>query len=105
MIFTNDTLKNIKSASDVKHALNSDSHFFDRNTMKFFGDKMSSYGIRTVDGMRVMYRKPNAMVNVFGEWKQTRRAFFGAWQIVPKGDHVALEPLNETQKDSVYTQL
>lgn len=27
---------------------NSDSHFFDRKTMKFFGDTMRNYGVRLV---------------------------------------------------------
>ena len=105
MIFTSDTLKNIKSASDVKYALNSDSHFFDRNTMRFFGDKMTSFGIRTIDGMRVMYRKPSAMVNVFGTWKRTGKDYFSAWQLVPHGDHIEISPLTKEQQSAIYSQL
>ena len=32
-----------------------DSHFFDRKTMKFFGDTMSNYGVRKaeIDGVAV----------------------------------------------------
>ena len=38
----------IKTASQLKSFAESgqDSHFFDRDTLKFFGDKMSNYGIR-----------------------------------------------------------
>ena len=38
-----------------------DSHFFDRKTMKFFGDTMRNYGVRKteIDGVAVweLYRK------------------------------------------------
>lgn len=41
----------IKTASDLKYAVEQsgrEPHFFDRRTMKFFGDKMSNYGVRRV---------------------------------------------------------
>lgn len=105
MIYTEETLKDIKTPSQVKYALKEDSYFFSRKTMKFFGDNMTSFGIKTIDGMRIMYRKPSAWVNVFGTRKQAGRDFFGAWQIIPKNDHLDIQPLTEKQKESVYNQI
>lgn len=37
--------------SELKHAIESrgtESHFFDRRTMRFFGDSMRNYGVRAV---------------------------------------------------------
>lgn len=37
--------------SELKHAVNQaghESHFFDRDAMKFFGDTMKNYGVRSV---------------------------------------------------------
>ena len=39
----------IKTASDLKYAVERsghEPHFFTRSTMKFFGDRMSNYGLR-----------------------------------------------------------
>jgi hypothetical protein len=39
----------IKTASDLKFAVETaghEPHFFTRDTMKFFGDRMSNYGVR-----------------------------------------------------------
>jgi hypothetical protein len=39
----------IKTASDLKYAVvqaNEEPYFFTRSTMKFFGDRMSNYGVR-----------------------------------------------------------
>jgi hypothetical protein len=104
MIYTNETLKHVKSASDVKYALK-DSHFFDRKTMKFFGDKMSSFGIRTINGKRYMYRKPSAKVNVFGTWKTAGFDFFNAWEIVPKIDHLELKIVSTKEKETIYNNI
>lgn len=62
-------------------------HFFDRDTMKFFGDKMSSFGVKRrlnlsgQSGRTVLYRKPTAQVNVFGTWHTVgyRSAWLGLW--------------------------
>lgn len=102
MIFTAETLKNIKTASDVKYALNEDSHFFDRKTMKFFGDSMTSFGVRTVNGKRYIYRKPTARVNVFGTWKMAGREFFNVWEITPHTDHVKLQHVSDEVKNQIY---
>lgn len=38
----------IKTASDLKaYVQDTGSHFFDRSSMKFFGDTMANYGVRT----------------------------------------------------------
>jgi len=104
MIYTQENLKHVKSASDVKYALK-DSHFFDRKTMKFFGDKMTSFGIKTINGKRYMYRKPSAKVNVFGTWKTAGFDFFNVWEIVPKSDHVILEIVSDETKGFIYNTL
>ena len=41
-------MKTTFTKSDLKHAVSSgtDSHFFDRSSMKFFGDTMANYGLR-----------------------------------------------------------
>lgn len=41
----------IKTASDLKYWIKDqhpDNHFFDRDTMKFFGDSMANFGLRKV---------------------------------------------------------
>lgn len=46
--------------SDLKyhhHRLNPDSHFFDRDTMRFFGDTMSNYGVITHEDCYELRRK------------------------------------------------
>lgn len=48
------TQPTIKTASDLKYYVEqsgNEPHFFDRKTMKFFGDRMSNYGVRkaTID--------------------------------------------------------
>jgi hypothetical protein len=101
MIYTQETINQVKTASDVKYALQ-DSYFFSRNTMKFFGDKMSSFGVRTINSKRYLYRKPSARVNVFGTWKTAGKMFFNCWEIVPKQDHVDLQPVSDEIKDAVY---
>lgn len=42
-------------ASELKyHVSQTDSHFFDRSSMKFFGDTMANYGVRS-DVIRTEY--------------------------------------------------
>jgi len=53
----------IKTASDLKSFVESsgrEPYFFDRKTMKFFGDRMSNYGVR----------KPAPIVTIGGETVQ-----------------------------------
>jgi hypothetical protein len=105
MIYTQENLKHVKTASDVKHALNSDSYFFSRKAMKFFGDKMTSFGIKTINGKRYMYRKPSAKVNVFGTWKTAGFDFFNAWELLPMLDHLELKVLSTEEKVNFYNNL
>lgn len=73
-------------------------HFFDKDTMSFFGDTMKSFGSRIIDGKQILYRKPSAMVNVFGTWKRTGRDFFGCWEFVD-GD---LNRCDDETKEKVF---
>jgi hypothetical protein len=50
----------IKTASDLKfyhEEKNPGSHFFTRSTMRFFGDRMSNYGVRTHENFFELYRR------------------------------------------------
>jgi hypothetical protein len=105
MIYTAETLKDVKTPSDVKYALLDTDYFFNRKTMKFFGDKMTSFGVRTINGKRIMYRKPTARVNVFGTWKTAGRDFFNAWELIPKNDHIDLQSVSDEEKKSIYLQV
>lgn len=61
----------INSASDVKRyykMYNPDGHFFDRETMRFFGDTMKNFGFYEEDNYIVLYRKKKV--------KNTSRALF-----------------------------
>lgn len=44
-------------------------HYFDRSTMRFFGDTMKSFGCRMFEGKPVWYRKLLSPINVFGRLK------------------------------------
>jgi hypothetical protein len=105
MIYTTENLKHVKTVTDVKYGLNSDSYFFERKTMKFFGDKMTSFGVKTVNGKRYMYRKPSAKINVFGTWKTAGKDFFNAWEIIPKIDHLELSIVSSELKETIYNSI
>jgi peptide subunit release factor RF-3 len=48
------------SPSELKHKhelLNPNSFFFSKSTMKFFGDTMKNYGVRSVGDYYELYRK------------------------------------------------
>lgn len=50
----------IRTPSDLKFwhlELNKDSHFFDHKTLKFFGDTMRNYGIKTHKEFYELLRK------------------------------------------------
>jgi hypothetical protein len=74
--------------ADIKSEYNSrdNGHFFDRDTMRFFGDTMRSFGVCTIDGSRYLYRKPSAIVNVFGTRKRAGRDYFNAWLVTDDFD-------------------
>ena len=89
------------SVSDIKH--HNAGHFFSRATMKFFGDKMASFGVRTFEGNRVLYRKPSALVNVFGKTKRAGRDYFGCWIIKPLTDYnVDIAPTTNEFQERFY---
>ena len=102
------TLDRIKTASDVKHYLSEESHFFDRGTMRFFGDTMASFAVRRIDGRVIMYRKPSARVNVFGKVQVAGRTFFNCYEVVIdpniKGRrNVELSPIyDEADKNTIF---
>ena len=106
MIYNNENLKHVKTASDVKYALKPDNYFFERTTMKSFGDKMASFGIKTVNGKRYLYRKPTAYVKTpFSGTKQAGKDFFNAWEIIPKIEHLELSIVSDEEKETIYNSL
>lgn len=65
----------------IKRAYNAanSGHFFDADTMRWFGDTMASFGTIVIDGSVYMYRKPTASVWVFNRRCTAGREFFNAW--------------------------
>lgn len=50
----------MKTASDLKRfveSTNEEPHFFDRSSMKFFGDTMRNYGVRDYGDCWELYRR------------------------------------------------
>lgn len=93
------------SVSDIKY--HNSGYFFSRNTMKFFGDKMSSFGVRTYNGKRILYRKPTAYVKTpFSGIKQAGKDFFGCWEVTVKSEsEVNIIPVSEDFKNLFYNSL
>jgi hypothetical protein len=64
------------TASELKaniEAAGHESHFFDRDTMRFFGDRMSNYGVRSAV-VRSQY-------NGAGEWVGHDGAEIEVWEL------------------------
>lgn len=80
-------------------------HFFDRDTMRFFGDTMRSFGCTEIDGQPYMYRKRTATVNVFGRYQQAGRDFFNAWKITEEKGRVDLACCGTEETEAVYQHL
>jgi hypothetical protein len=61
-------------------------YFFSRETMRFFGDTMRSFGVKRLGETVYLYRKPSASVNVFGRWTQAaeNNNFLGIWRLDPE---------------------
>lgn len=78
------TPTNVRMFYESRRSTNEPRYFFDRDTMRFFGDTMKSFGARRIDGKVYLYRKPSARVNVFGTWKTAGRDFFNAWHFDPE---------------------
>ena len=74
--------------------------FFDRSTMEFFGDKMSSFGTTCIADEIYLYRKPTASVNVFGKTKTAGREFFNAWHW--DGESSTLSSCSTMETQSVF---
>ena len=93
------------SVSDIKYY--NKGYFFSRSTMKFFGDKMSSFGVRTYNGMRILYRKPTAYVNTpFSGRQKAGKNFFICWEVVLKNEsEVGLMPVSDDFKNLFYDSL
>lgn len=104
MNITNESVLKM-SVSDIKHHNNG--HFFSPATMKFFGDKMSSFGVRTFEGKRILYRKPTAYVRTpFSGIQQAGKTFFSCWEVKPKENNtVDISPVSEEFKTRFYYSL
>lgn len=92
------------TVSDIKY--HNKGYFFNRDTMRFFGDKMTSFGVRTFEGKRVLYRKPSATVNVFGTWKRVNKEFFNCWTVdYVSPSEIELNTTSEDFKNRFFNQL
>ena len=93
------------SVADIKR--HNTGYFFSRSTMKFFGDTMASFGVRTFEGKRILYRKPTAYVNTpFSGRKQAGKTFFSCWEIKPKTEsEIDICPVSEELKERFYYSL
>jgi len=80
------------SPSDIRAHYRPDGYFFRPGTMRFFGDKMSHFGVKTIDGERFLYRKPSAIVNVFGHRRRAGEELSTHWKVIitPCGQYVDL---------------
>lgn len=85
------------SITDIKNLHHG--HFFDPDTMKFFGDRLTSYKVVNWQGDDIMYRKPGATVNVFGSSRTvTKKDYFSSWRFNPdNGDLSSLSNEEETE--------
>ena len=104
MKLTNESVLKM-SVSDIKYY--STGYFFSRSTMKFFGDKMSSFGVRTYGGRRILYRKPNAYVKPpFSGIQKAGKTFFNCWEVTVKSENeVDLMPVSKEFKKLFYLSL
>ncbi len=102
-----DALRADVSAIRANMIDNPDNHFWDRNTMRFFGDKVSSFTCMTLLNVRYMYRKPSAWVSVFGERKKADKAHFNVWEVVVTSDglHYDLLPVSKVTQDHIYERV
>ncbi len=80
-------------------------HFFDEDTMEFFGDTMNSFELITVDNELYMYRKPWAKVNVFGKRKTVNEEYFNAWLVVTENDKLDLDSVSEATRKYLYSRV
>ena len=104
MEITNESILKM-SVSNIK--CYSKGYFFSRDTMKFFGDKMSSFGVRTYNGRRILYRKPTAYVKTpFSGIQKAGKTFFSCWEVIVKSEsEVDIIPVTGEFKDLFYNYL
>jgi len=92
------TTKTKLTPADIKRNYNANNcgHFFDRDSMKWFGDTMRSFAVIVIDDVTYLYRKPTATVNVFGTRKTAGRQFFNCYEVMPNGklNHVMADVEN-----------
>lgn len=79
------TAKPTPSGIKKSYMANNHGHFFDRSTMRWFGDTMRSFAVIVIGGTVYLYRKPSATVNVFGVRKTAGRQYFNCWQVGEDG--------------------
>jgi len=95
-------MAHFKTVSQIKAAAKG--CFFDRKTMRFFGDTMRSFGIRHLDGKTYIYRKPVAYVNApFSGRVKAEKNFFGCWEVVCNSDGVDISAVSQETKERIYT--
>ena len=67
---------------------NGDSHYFDRSSMRFFGDTMANYGVRSA--------VVNSQYNANGDWVGADGEAVEVWELYRK------RAVKHGLKDSVY---
>ena len=104
MKLTNESVLKM-SVSDIKYY--NRGYFFSRSTMNFFGDKMTSFGVRTYNGRRILYRKPTAYVKTpFSGVQKAGKTFFSCWEVVLKSENeIDLMPISDDFKNLFYSSL
>ena len=104
MKLTNESVLKM-SVSDIKYY--NKGYFFSRSNMKFSGDKMRSFGVRTYDGKRILYRKPNAyVITPFNGIQKAGKTFFNCWEVTVKSENeVDLMPVSGEFKNLFYNSL
>ena len=104
MKLTNESVLKM-SVSDIKYY--NTGYFFSRSTMNFFGDKMTSFGVRTYNGRRILYRKPTAYVKTpFSGIQKAGKTFFSCWEVTVKNEsEVDLIPITGDFKKLFYLSL
>lgn len=104
MLINNESILKM-TVSDIKYY--NKGYFFSRETMRFFGDKMASFGAKTFEGVRVLYRKPTAYVKTpFSGVRQAGKDFFSCWIIKAKNEQeIDICPVSEDFKERLFQSL
>lgn len=104
MLINNESILKM-TVSNIKYY--NKGYFFSRETMRFFGDKMASFGAKTFEGVRVLYRKPTAYVKTpFSGTRQAGKDFFNCWIVEPVNEQeIKLKIANDDFKNRFYKTL